>query len=72
MAYLKVGNYTLFVSFLTPAILLTLPTQSPLLETGIDRVEAVVGAIIIALMVSVAAGALSRQRSSSPVIETGD
>lgn len=72
VAYLHVGNYTLFVSLLTPAILLTMPTQLPLLETGIERVEAVVGAIIIALMVSVAAGVLSRQRSSSPVTESGD
>lgn len=72
VAYLRIGNYTLFVSFLTPAILLTMPTQLPLLETGIERVEAVVGAIVIALMVSVAAGVLSRQRSSSPVTETGD
>lgn len=64
VAYLREGNYILFVSFLTPAILLTIPSELTALELGIDRVEAVVVAVIIALMCSFAAGVFSRSRQT--------
>jgi hypothetical protein len=54
VAYLRTGNSTRSVSFLTPAILLTIPSKLLALMIGIDRVEALVGAIVIALMYSVA------------------
>lgn len=65
VAYLRAGNYTLFVTFLTPAILLTTSSELSALSVGIGRVEAVLGSIIVAVGCSWTGHFLSSDRRVS-------
>ncbi|WP_183086110.1 FUSC family protein [Mycetocola tolaasinivorans] len=52
VAYARSGNYAMFVTFLTPAVLLTTSSEKPAYIVGIGRIEAVLAAAIIALAVT--------------------
>lgn len=52
VAYLRMGNYTLFVTFLTPTILLTTTSDQPTLALGEGRIAAVLTSALLALALS--------------------
>ncbi|WP_217135022.1 FUSC family protein [Leucobacter chinensis] len=52
VAYLREANYTMFVTFLTPAILLTTASEGSAVSLGVQRIEAVVAAAVIAVFCS--------------------
>lgn len=69
VAYLRQGSYAVFVTFLTPAVLLTSSNEFTALQLGLGRVEAVLAAAVIAIVLTTAAGALQRRgdaRTPSP------
>ncbi|MFF8187991.1 FUSC family protein [Microbacterium sp. NPDC016588] len=69
VAYLRAGNYMMFVAFLTPAILLSSSSDAGAFSLGIGRVEAVIASAIVALACTAAAAgmdAIAHRRDSSP------
>ena len=52
VAYLREGNYTLFVTFLTPAILLTSHPEGSMLALGAGRIEAILLSVVVAVICS--------------------
>lgn len=60
VAYITAGNYSLFVLFLTPAILLTTASEHSLLILAAFRLEALVVATVVALVCSFAVQWLTR------------
>ena len=69
VAYLRQGNYTLFVAFLTPAVLLTTSADASAVALGVGRVEAVLVTGMLALgltaLVASASSAIARRREAS-------
>lgn len=67
VAYLRQGNYTLFVAFLTPSVLLTTGADAGALALGVGRIEAVVVAGVLAVVLTSAVAsagvALDRRRA---------
>lgn len=63
LAYLRTGNYTMFVTLLTPAVLLTTSSEASAFALGLGRVEAVFAAGAIALLLTGLAGAARRIKS---------
>lgn len=69
VAYLRQGTYAVFVTFLTPAVLLTSSNEFTAVQLGVGRVEAVLAAAVIAIVLTTAVGALQRRadaRTPSP------
>lgn len=64
VAYLRQGSYAVFVTFLTPAVLLTSTTDLDPLQLGLGRIEAVVAAAVIAITLTLAVEALQRRHSA--------
>lgn len=64
VAYLRQGSYAVFVAFLTPAVLLTSTTDLTPLQLGLGRIEAVLAAAVIAILLTTAVGALRRRRDA--------
>jgi uncharacterized membrane protein YccC len=64
VAYLRQGSYAVFVTFLTPAVLLTSTTDLDPFQLGLGRIEAVVAAAVIAVTLTVAGEALRRRREA--------
>jgi len=52
VAYLREGNYTLFIALLTPVVLLTSTTDLDPVQRGIGRIEAVLAAAVVAVVLS--------------------
>ncbi|WP_424807793.1 FUSC family protein [Rhodococcus sp. 27YEA15] len=61
VAYLRAGNYALFVTFLTPAVLLTTGSDHSPVELGIGRVEAVFASAAVALVCALVSDQLTRR-----------
>ncbi len=57
VAYLRQGNYTLFVAFLTPSVLLTAGADASAVALGVGRIEAVMAAGLLALALTTAVAA---------------
>lgn len=53
VAYLREGNYTMFIALLTPVVLLTSTTDLDPVQAGLGRIEAVLAAAIVAVVLSV-------------------
>lgn len=66
VAYLNLGNYTLFIAFLTPAILLTTSSEQSAVALGWGRITAVLLASVLALGLSFAAEWLPRVHRGKP------
>jgi len=74
VAYLRDGNYLMFVAFLTPAVLLTTGAGAGAVALGVGRVEAVLAAGLLALCLTWAVGTVGtrwlsraeRRRHSPP------
>lgn len=64
VAYLRQGSYAVFVTFLTPAVLLTSSNEFDALQLGVGRVEAVLAAAVIAIILTTAVGAVRRRRDA--------
>ncbi|MBN8204769.1 FUSC family protein [Microbacterium esteraromaticum] len=60
VTYQLVGDYTMFVVFLTPAVLLLSSTDQSALALGLGRIEAVLGSAIVAVWCTWLAHRLSR------------
>lgn len=58
VAYLRQGNYTMFVAFLTPSVLLTTSADASAVALGAGRIEAVVAAGVMALALTTAVAAV--------------
>lgn len=67
VAYLRVGNYPLFVMFLTPAVLLTVGSTYSAISLGFLRIEAVVAAGTLAMVCSIIFDRLHPRRVSSHI-----
>lgn len=65
VAYLRQGSYAVFVTFLTPAVLLTSTTDLAPLQLGIGRIEAVLAAAVIAMLLTTAVGSVRRREVRS-------
>lgn len=63
VAYLREGNYALFVTFLTPAVLLTTASDASAFALGAYRLEAVLVATVVAVLCS---ALFSRRLTSEP------
>lgn len=61
VAYINVGNYTLFILYLTPAVLLTTASEHSLVVLGLYRIEAVLIASALALAFSFVLDYFSRR-----------
>ncbi|MGO3885322.1 MAG: FUSC family protein [Mycetocola sp.] len=72
VAYITVGNYALFVLFLTPAILLTTATEYSAFRLGLYRLEAVLFATVIALLCSWLVQVLARRIAARRAAAHGD
>lgn len=64
-AYLRMDNYRMFVAFLTPAVILTTSADVDAVALGIGRVEAVIGASLLALALSTIAAAVRRRAAAA-------
>ncbi|CAM2922400.1 FUSC family protein [Prescottella defluvii] len=68
-AYLSVGNYTMFVTLLTPAILLTTSSDQPTYQISAGRIGAVLVSVVVAVAVTWCARKLMSRRPGSPTAE---
>lgn len=68
-AYLSVGNYTMFVTLLTPAILLTTSSDQPTYQISAGRIGAVLVSVIVAVAVTWCAGRLASRRTGNATPE---
>lgn len=70
VAYLRQGSYAVFVTFLTPAVLLTSSNELSAVQLGVSRLEAVLGAAAVAMLLTTVVG-LVRRRGSAAVENSG-
>lgn len=61
VAFQLAKNYTMFVTFLTPAVLLLSSPESSILTLGLGRVEAILGSAAIAVVFSLLADRILRR-----------
>ena len=65
LAYILAGDYTLFIVFLTPAVLLTSGGKAPW-SLALENVEAVLIAVILALFLTSVSGWIDARRDARP------
>lgn len=61
VAYLRQGSYAVFVTFLTPAVLLTSSSELTAVQLGLARLEAVLGAAALAMVLTTLVGVVRRR-----------
>lgn len=63
VAYLRQGSYAVFVTFLTPAVLLTSTSDLSAVQLGLSRLESVLAAAAVAMLLTTVLEAVRRRRS---------
>ena len=66
LAYILAGDYTLFIVFLTPAVLLTSSGKAPW-SLAVENVEAVLIAVVLALILTSVSSWIDARRARSPI-----